>query len=156
MEEIIEKPSYTHKQFAVSCFNKVWELLELENRSASETVEMVHLCHSSFWHWTQVEEHTPTNLSVGYWQLSRVYSVIEQGNSTLYYAERCIEISNNSELGPFYLAYAYEAAARAYKTLKEIEKCEEMLKNAKFFTDQAKNDESKGWLINDLESILKN
>ena len=153
MEEIIQKPSFTHRELAVACFNKVWDLLVMENRSENESEEMVHLCHSSFWHWTQVKEHTATNLSIGYWQLSRVYAVTGQGVIALHYAEKCIEVSINAELKPFYIAYAYEAAARAYKGLEDAVKCQESLKTAFHFTSQVVDDESKGWLTKDLEEI---
>lgn len=153
MEEIIQKPSFTHRELAVKCFNKVWDLLVLENRSEKESEEMVHLCHSSFWHWTQVQEHTPTNLSIGYWQLSRVYAVIGKEDIALQYADKCIEISTKAELEPFYIAYAYEAAARAYKGLEENVKCSESLKSAFHFTSLVIDEESKGWLTKDLEDI---
>lgn len=153
MEEIVNKSTFTNREFAVSCFNKVWDLLVLENRSDKETEDMVHLCHSSFWHWTQVEGHTSTNLSIGYWQLSRVYAVAGRGEIALQYAEKCIEISNDSKLEPFYKAYAYEAAARAYKVLNETERCRELLNTAFHFANQVVDEESKGWLTKDLEEI---
>jgi hypothetical protein len=37
--------NFTHKQLAVNCFNKVWDLLEKSERTESEAEEMVHLCH---------------------------------------------------------------------------------------------------------------
>lgn len=153
MEEIIQKSSFTHREIAVTCFNKVWDLLVLENRTEKESEEMVHLSHSSFWHWTKVQKHTPTNLSIGYWQLSRVYAVTGKGETALHYAEKCIEISTNAELKPFYIAYAHEAAARAYKGLGEAVKCQVSLETAFHFTSQVVDDESKGWLTKDLEDI---
>jgi len=153
VEEIVQKPSFTHREMAVNCFNKVWDLLVLENRSEKESEEMVHLCHSSFWHWTQVQEHTTKNLSIGYWQLSRVYAVTGKGEIALHYAEKCIEISTNAELEPFYIAYAYEAAARALKGLEDTVKCNESLKTAFHFTSLVVDEESKGWLTKDLEDI---
>lgn len=155
MEEFIQKPSFTHREMAITCFNKVWDLLGLENRSQKQSEEMVHLCHSSFWHWTQVQEHTPTNLSIGYWQLSRVYAVTGKSENALHYAKECIEISANEELEPFYKAYAYEAAARAYKGLEEAVKCNESLETAFHFTSQVVDDESKGWLTKDLDDLKK-
>jgi hypothetical protein len=153
MEETIEKQSFTHRQLAVSCFNKVWDLLELKDRSSSETEEMIHLCHSSFWHWTKVEGHTPKNLSVGYWQLSRVYAVIGQGSSSLNYAEKCKEISIDAELEPFYIAYAYEAKSRANSILNQIDESLEAKNKAFEYASLVKDEESKGWLLKDLETI---
>lgn len=153
MQETIESPTFTHKQLAVTCFNKVWEYLDLEDRTEEQSEAMVHLSHSSFWHWTQVEGHTPRNLSVGYWQLARVYAVIGQGEIALNYSNKCIEISIDSKLEPFYQAYGYESAARAYKVLKEQEMCMKALKTAHDFTSQVVEAQSKELLLKDLETI---
>ncbi|PEJ60617.1 MULTISPECIES: hypothetical protein [unclassified Bacillus (in: firmicutes)] len=153
MTETIEKEKFTHRQFAVSCFNKVWDLLELENRSPSETEEMVHLCHSSFWHWTKVEEHTPKNVSIGYWQLSRVYAVIGQGDTALDYAEKCIKISLEAELEPFYIAYAYEALSRACAKLSRVTESQAAKTKALEYTQLVKYEDSKELLMKDLETI---
>jgi hypothetical protein len=59
--------------------------MDLNERTKEEEEKMIHLTHVSFWHWTQVEGHTPRNLSIGYWQLSRVYAIAELGERSHYY-----------------------------------------------------------------------
>ncbi|SDX50878.1 hypothetical protein [Paenibacillus sp. CF384] len=114
---------------------------------------MVHLCHSSFWHWTQVEEHTPANLSVGYWQLARVYAVIGQGSQALDYADKCLKVSADAELDAFYMAYGYEAAARAYSVLGNATDKDEALAKAADYMERITDAESKGWVAADLATI---
>ncbi|REE57497.1 hypothetical protein A8990_1536 [Paenibacillus taihuensis] len=145
--------TFTHKSLASSCFNQVWDLLDKADRSASDTETMVHLCHSSFWHWTQVPEHTQTNLSIGYWQLARVYAVIGSGEQALAYANRCIEVSEAAELEPFYIAYGYEAAARAYAVMNQADQQREAAETAARYTEQVADAESKSWLLKDLATI---
>ncbi|MBP3963250.1 hypothetical protein I8J30_11105 [Paenibacillus sp. DLE-14] len=142
-----------HKQLASSCFNKVWDLLSKEERTERESEEMVHLCHGSFWHWTQVEDHTPTNLSVGYWQLARVYAVIGQGSQALDYAIKCMKISADAKLDAFYIAYAYEAAARAYSVIGESAQKDEALARAADYAERIADAESRGWVTADLATI---
>ena len=72
---------------------------------------MVHTVHASRYHWGRVGK--PLNLSIAEWQLSRVYSVLRRAEPALYYARRCLAISRQARLEPFYLGYAYEALARA-------------------------------------------
>lgn len=148
-----ENTSFSHKQLAVKCFNTVWELLDKKNRTELESEEMVHLCHTSFWNWTQVEEHTQQNLSIGYWQLSRVYSEVGSGNQALKYAHRCLDISLEAELAPFYIAYAYEAIARAQIVLKEMKSAEESLHLTMQFTSKVAVADSKKLLLADIESL---
>jgi hypothetical protein len=96
--------TFTHKEMAINCFNAAWDLLDLHERTGQEEEQMIHLAHSSFWHWSQVEEHTPKNLSIGYWQLSRVYAVCGMGERSLYFAKCCEDISLKNHLEPFYIA----------------------------------------------------
>lgn len=119
----------THKQMGAQCFNEVWKYLDLAERTAEQNETMIHLCHTSFWHWTQVPDHTPTNISVGYWQLSRVYCVADNAETGHQYGLRCLEVSK--ELPPFYLGYAYEATTRALIGLKRIEEAKQFLAKAK-------------------------
>ncbi|UNL86776.1 hypothetical protein [Priestia koreensis] len=147
----LKQATLTHKQLATSCFNKVWEYLELDERRDEDNEAMIHLCHSSFWHWTQVDGHTDMNLSVGYWQLSRVYAVIGDGSSALTYAKKCVSISEN--LDPFYKGCGHEACARAYKIMDNEEKMLEHKETAKAYVDLVLDEENKTWIENDLQTI---
>jgi hypothetical protein len=142
-----------HKQIASQCFNRVWDLLDLQERTREEEEQMIHLAHTSFWHWTQVENHTPTNLSIGYWQISRVYAVVGNGELALYYANRCEEVSLNGNTPPFFIGYAYEAQARAYKVLGLNEETLASYDKALMYTELVVDEESKKMLVKDLEEI---
>ncbi|MDP4163672.1 MAG: hypothetical protein Q8898_11260 [Bacillota bacterium] len=153
MNETKEIQTFSHKQLAVSCFNKVWDLLDQENRTFEEDEQMIHLSHSSFWHWGQVEEHTSQNISIGYWQLARVYAVVGQGETALRYAQRCIDESEQANLAPFYIGYAYEAAARAYAVLNQDEQAKAAKNTAFEFAEKVIIEDSKKQLVADLNNI---
>ncbi|WP_144550050.1 hypothetical protein [Bacillus sp. X1(2014)] len=145
--------TFTHKQQAVNSFNEVWDLLDLNVRTNEEAEKMIHQAHTSFYHWTQVEGRTAKNLSIGYWQLSRVYATAGLGERALYYAERCLSVSLENEIDPFYIGYAYEALSRANALLGQndglIEQAEKAMEYAKEVVDEG----SKEMLIKDLEEI---
>jgi hypothetical protein len=145
----------THKQLAQTYFNEVWNLLEIDNseRSPLENENMIHMAHASFYLWTQVHDHTEINISIGYWQLSRVYAVLTYGEQALYYAKRCLEVSESGNLQPFYIAYAYEALARAYKALEKKDELSMALQQAHHYTDQVENKDEQKYLIDDLSSL---
>ena len=149
----IETPVFSHKQLAATCFNQVWDLLEKENRTPEEQEQMIHLCHSSFWHWTQADECTEQNLSIGYWQLSRVYAVVGQGENALNYAKRCISVSEEAGLAPFYIGYGYEAAARACIVLGQYDESQRYKESAYEYAEKMTDVESKKLLVSDLESL---
>jgi len=153
MTEPAAAKKYTHREFAVSCFNQVWELLDKPLLSELEKDDMVHLCHASFWHWAQVPKHTETNLSIGYWQLARVYAVLEQGENALRYARKCMEVSLTPDIPPFYQAYAYEAEARAYAVSGLSEEAAAAMEQARLLADLIEEAEDREALLRDLNSI---
>lgn len=143
----------THKQFAMDCFNQVWDILENKQRTPQEEEDMIHMCHSSFWHWTRVEDHTQRNLSIGYWQLSRVYAVAGQGEQALHYAKRCITVGTSASLEPFYIGYGYEAEARAYLVLGNKEHALASKETAQSHLDKVTDQESQKMLALDLDGL---
>ena len=75
-----------HKQLAAQCFSAAWKLLDKPERSADDDDQLVMLAQASVWHWTQRPDCTPKNLSIGYWQLARVYAVLKRPAEALHYA----------------------------------------------------------------------
>ncbi|MGG3470744.1 hypothetical protein ABES02_25065 [Neobacillus pocheonensis] len=148
-----DKSTFSHKQLAVKCFNATWDLLDMTDRTKEEEERMLHLAHSSFWHWTQVDNHTPKNLSIGYWQLSRVYATVGNGERAYFYAERCLDISLESNIEPFYIGYAYEALTRANVLLAQSDPAKLHLQLAIEYAQKVENENEKEMLLNDLKSI---
>ena len=110
-----QQPSFdaapAHRYFSTSCFNEAWQLIDKVDRSAEDELQMILLAHASLWHWTQQEDCTSRNLSIGYWQASRIYSLLGQSDNARRYGQLCLDISQQEN--PFYLGFAYESLARA-------------------------------------------
>jgi hypothetical protein len=100
-----------HRKIAADLFNYTWSLLDQKDRGQEAKDEMLHAAHASRFHWGHAG--TPLNRSVGEWQLSRVYATLGRSEPAIYHARRALEIARRNQLGRFYLAYAYEAIARA-------------------------------------------
>ncbi|WP_433940287.1 hypothetical protein [Paenibacillus lautus] len=145
--------SNLHKPFAINCFNQVWDILEKKQRTPEDEENMIHMCHASFWHWSRVADLTERNLSIGYWQLSRVYAVTGQGDQALHYARRCITIGSSANLEPFYIGYGYEAESRAYLVLGNKEHALASKQKAASYLDKVTDKESHQMLANDLGSL---
>ncbi len=144
----------THRSLGASCFNSTWDYLDKPQMEPDEIEEMIHVAHASFWHWTQVEDHTPTNISVGSWQLSRVYAVANLPERAMYFAERCIHVSEENDIPPFYTAYAYEAMARAKELAGDSEAARDNVDKAKMFAEEVEEKEDQKAVLDDLDSIL--
>lgn len=101
-----------HQHFAAHCFNRTWDYMERpEALSHEEKLDMLHTAMASLWHWSQREDVTAQNLSVGYWQVSRVYCLLNQPANARVYGMRALEYA--LDLSPFFKGYAHETLARA-------------------------------------------
>ncbi len=140
-----------HKHFAAHCFNKAWELIDKENRTPEEDRQMVLLNQASLWHWTQREDCTKRNLSIGYWQASRIYALIEDSHSARKAAELSLEHTSEDE--PFYLGYAYEAMARAELVAENRTAAKEYLASAQEQLERVTEADEKKWLGADLTQL---
>jgi len=102
-----------HQNLSVECFNKCWALIDKANRSEEDTENMLLLAHTSLWHWKQRTDCAPVNLSVGYWQVSRVYALTGDAGMAKLFGVKSLHIGREKKLPAFYLGYGYEAVARA-------------------------------------------
>ena len=57
--------------------------------------------------------NTVVNFLRGDWQITHVYTILQQPAAALHYARRCLDQCLANSIGDFDLAYAYEAMARA-------------------------------------------
>jgi len=142
----------THRYFSASCYNKTWELMDKKDRSPEETEEMIHTCHASFWHWLHREDRSEKTLSIGYWQLSRVYVISGNAELARQYGLKSLENGKISGL-PFYQGYAFEAIARAESLAGNKEQMEQYLLAARQSAELVINEEDRKVLLDDLETI---
>jgi hypothetical protein len=152
-----KKPDFdlfsAHNYFAAQCFNQTWDYIDKPARTKSEEDSMLRLSMTSLWHWTQREDCTPTNLSVGYWQVSRVFALLQQAENAKHYGELCLEVSQKEGVLPFYLGYAYEALARAELVAGNRGKMADYLVQAQHTITLISDAEEKKMLLKDLETI---
>ena len=114
---------------------------------------MLLLSLASLWHWIQRPDCTPGNLSVGYWQVSRVYALLGQVEAARQYAQLCLKSSQGEGALPFHLGYAYEALARAEMVGPNLAKMEEYLQKAYQVSEKMADPEAKKQLLDDLATI---
>jgi tetratricopeptide (TPR) repeat protein len=117
-----------HRKTAAQCFNKTWDYLEKKRRNADDDAMMLHLAHTSRYHWSLVG--VPRNQAVGDWQISRVYAAVGQPSLSLQYAKSSLAICKKNRLSEV-LANAYEAVARAYAVAKNYRTARSYLSKAR-------------------------
>ena len=140
-----------HKYFAANCFNKAWDLIEKPDRTPEESRLMVALNQASIYHWLNRPDCTSENLSVGYWQASRIQTILGHAEEAMRHAEVCLGYS--TELEPFYLGYAHEALARATLLAGDHANAAEHLAHARRCAAKITRKDHQAMLLKDLEGL---
>lgn len=140
-----------HRRLAGYLFNHTWFLLDKKRRSRSENDEMLHAAHASRYHWGLVGR--PLNVSIGEWQISRVYSVLGRSEPAIYHGRRALEIAQRNGLARFYVAYAYEALARAYSVAGKPHERDKYLRLARRTGAGVRDADDRRMLDEDLQTI---
>jgi hypothetical protein len=145
--------SAAHRHFAAECFNAAWDLIDKPARTSTEDEQMLLLAMASFYHWTQRPDCTPKSRSISLWQISRVYALLGQPENARRYGEQCLTESDVPDVPVFYLAYAYEALARAEMVAGDKTKMQKYLKEARRTSERVEDEQSKKMLLDDLTTI---
>jgi hypothetical protein len=141
-----------HKYFAATCFNGAWDLIDKPERTAEEDRLMVALNQASIFHWLNRPDCTSENLSVGYWQASRIQALLGNATEARRHAE--VSLSYSTELEPFYPGYAHEALARAALLAGDGTKAAEHLSHAQRLAANVAQKEHQAMLLKDLGTLL--
>jgi hypothetical protein len=141
-----------HKYFSAECFNRTWDYIDKNGeRSLEENLSMLHTAIASLWHWSQRADVQPEQLSIGYWQVSRVYNLIQQPHNAKMYG--MLSLKYAQDLKPFYKGYAYETLARAEMILNNRFIMNVHLERAREMLAQIENAEEKHLLMQELGTI---
>jgi hypothetical protein len=153
-----DQPSFdlaaAHRYFSAYCFNQAWELIEKPTRTAQEDAEMLRLSMASMWHWKQRPDCNDEHLSIGYWQTSRIFTLLKQANLARRFGQMSLDTAQNGSLRPFLVAYAYEALARAEAIAGEKPRKDMYLAEARRLMEKVDDPEEKALLEKDLATIL--
>lgn len=142
-----------HEYFSKECFSRAWDYIEKPVRNQDEADRMLQLSLAALWHWTQREDATPTNFSIGCWQVSRVFSLLGQGENARHYGELCLQAALKPGVDVFFQGYAYEALARAEMAAENPAKMEQNLTLARQIAAGLPESEEVSQLLQDLSTI---
>jgi hypothetical protein len=140
-----------HMYFSSHCFNSAWDLIEKKGRTAEDDRLMVALNQASIYHWLQRPDCGNKQLSVGFWQASRIQSLLGNAAEAARQAEVCMSYSG--ELEPFYLGYAHEALARAALLCGDNDLARSHKDQATTLAAVIESKEERDLLLKDLDSI---
>jgi len=139
------------RKLGIAYFNSVWGLIEKEDRTTEDDDLMLHMAHSSRYHWGQVGK--PEHFARGEWQVSRVYAVLHRSEPCLHHAQRVLDICLANGIADWDIAFAYEALARGHAVAGDAEAARAMTERALEAVENIADDEDRKLVLADLESI---
>lgn len=107
-----------HNEFAKRAFNHTWSLLDREQRTREEEVEMLASTLAQRYHWYEVG--TPRNWAIADWQVSRVAAVLGYADLARRFGEHSLDVCRQNALDPFVTGFAHEAIARAAADVDDV------------------------------------
>ena len=140
-----------HRYFAALCFNLAWELIDKSGRTPEEDEQMLRLNQASIWHWTQRPDCQPKNLSIGYWQASRIHILLGRVDEAKRYAELCRGVTPDDD--PFLMGFACEALARSSLAGGDGASAEAHVAIAREYAAQVSDADDRRLLLQDLENV---
>ena len=143
----------THRALAAGLFNRSWDLLEIEDRTARQDAELIDTAHASAWHWRQVG--TAANEARGHWMLARVYSVLGHGAEAVFHARRANEVLDLGGAGieDWDRPAAAEAMARALVATGDLAGAAEWKARAAELLDAVSDAEDRSVVEGDLAAL---
>jgi DNA-binding transcriptional MerR regulator len=142
-----------HRALAAGLFNRSWDLLEIEDRTARQDAELIDTAHASAWHWRQVGN--AANEARGHWMLARVYSVLGHGPEAVYHARRANEVLDLGGEGieDWDRPAAAEAMARALVANGDLDAAAEWKARAAELLQSVTDAEDRGVVEGDLAAL---
>ena len=140
-----------HRRLSAAFFNEAWDLISKESRTERENQLMVALTQASLCHWMKRPDCTDQNLSIGYWQAARVYTLAGVAAEAQRMAQICLGYSK--DLSPFYRGFAYEALARAAALAGDADARDRHLADARRLAAEVADAEERSMLESDLATV---
>jgi hypothetical protein len=140
------------RSLAADLFNYSWNLIEKEERTERETDLMIDAAHASRFFWEAVGE--PVHHARGEWQISRAYAVARRPEPALHHAQSCLAICEAHGIGPFDLAYAFEAIARAHAVAGDGAEAMRWASRAREAAVQIEDEDDRELLLSDVAGVM--
>jgi hypothetical protein len=156
-DAMVKKPDFdlqeAHRYFSAECFNRAWDYIDKPARTREEEESMLMLGLTSLWHWKQRLDMTKVNLSIGCWQVARIYALLGRVDESRWYAQASLDALQGEGDLPFYKGYAYEAMARAEAVAGNLSKMNENKALSENEAARVHDQKDRKALLDDLATI---
>jgi hypothetical protein len=146
-----EETGAWHRHFAVSAFNRSWDLLDATDRDEAADDEMLAVAFASRWHWGAVG--TVENQALGDHQIAKVASALGLADLALRFAGRALAAARAENWDGWRRASVYEGMARACHAAGDVEGRDGWLNRAREALDAIGDPEERAVIEEQLAQI---
>ena len=142
-----------HTKFAKKCFNEAWNYLDKQEKTLDDKIQLLMLVNASAYHWTFVGK--PKNFMISYWQISRAYADIGEGNLAVIYAEKAMDLFNEHKPDLTMTCTFYECLARAHGSNNNTSEARKNINLAKDNLKLVSDEEDKDLYLSQINDTIK-
>jgi len=140
-----------YKRMVKSITDVVWGLLDEEELTPYDADRLINAAYAARFH--QGEFGEPLDIARSEWHLARANLKVKRFIPALYHGQKCLEVCREGDLGPFTIAYAYEALARTAAELVDKDALEEYLILATRYGKMIEDEDEKKMFFADLATV---
>ena len=122
-------PDADQRAIAVASYNRCWDLLDIERRSADDDAELLTCAFTSRYHWFVVGDEQAK--IVAEWMVSRAAAAVDEPDLAITFGRRSLALLGRADQPAWLRASVYEGLARAYASAGDEQRRGECLNRAK-------------------------
>jgi hypothetical protein len=140
-----------HRKIAIESYSYCWGLLDRDDRSQDEDIELLTSACASRYHWSLAGG--PEQWVVSDWMVSRAAAAIGEGSLSLAFALRATNAVPEFDAPDWLVASSAEGLARAYAALGSDQDRDEWLNTAESLVEAISDEEDRELIACQLASV---
>lgn len=146
-------PEIDDRSTAAALYNRCWQLLESDARTADDDVELLTSAFTSRHHWLAVGQRD--QWITADWMVARAAAATGAGDLSLTFARRAYAAAREPGVPDWLVASAAEGVARAFAAVGDATQRDEWCRTAQALVAQIADPEDRSIIAEQLADVLR-
>ncbi len=146
-------PEIDERSTAAALYNRCWQLLESDARTADDDVELLTSAFTSRHHWLAVGQRD--QWITADWMVARAAAATGAGDLSLTFAQRAYAAAQEPGVPDWLVASAAEGVARAFASVGAVTQRDEWCRTAQALVAQIADPEDRSIIAEQLADVLR-
>jgi len=141
-----------YRTIARNITDLVWTILDKPELTPEDMDRLIHASYAARFHWGEFGD--ALDIARAEWHLVRANLKVGRPIPAFYHSQKILEVCQECELGPFMVAYGYEASARTIAAIdKNDDSFDEYIRLAKSFGKKIEDEKERTTFFADLSTV---